>query len=53
MMRQPRASPERDQPIAELADVAIDFVDMTPIADRMRVGFFASSRHKAEGTNQK
>jgi len=30
--------------LVDLQDVAIDFVDMTPIVDRMRAAFFDSDR---------
>ena len=36
----------RDRAPVELADVAIDFVDMTAVVDRMQIAFFATARSR-------
>ena len=46
-VRDPSPSPDASDPakqIAELTDVAIDFVDMSAIADRMQAAFFSTAR---------
>ena len=36
----------RDRAPVELADVAIDFVDMTAVVDRMQAAFFGTARSR-------
>jgi len=37
----------RDRAPVELADVAIDFVDMAAVVDRMQIAFFGTSRSRS------
>ena len=38
------ADAERDADAADLVDVAIDFVDMTAVVERMQAAFFGTTR---------